>query len=292
MENIESPNGATPSQVSPSDLSDEELQAVLSGEESSDEEVVEEQVNGEPEGNKQEDSAEPESSDETDYKSLYQDLKEKSERREAHLRQVELFSKRQSNQLGEARKQLKELIAQKTQGLDERMLENPRQAFKDQKEIDEAEEALAQLDEQEAMQNHTMESFEIVANNIPKEEFDLPGMVQVLKAEGYPDDFLHVFEQNPFAVAHGETLVHLSKRTKAERMLSELVTYTKNLYGEYEKLKGKSNDVLKNIERVSKQTPSITSSNGGVSRNTKPSQRNIANLTDAELDEYLANNRE
>jgi len=84
----------------------------------------------------------------------------------------------------------------------------------------------------------------------------------------------------------------VAKRAQAEGMLKKLYPIAKSLAEEVKRLKGSQGDVLKKVQQVARQTPQISASGAKPTKLNRASsldESQIANLTDAELDEFLSN---
>lgn len=217
-------------------------------------------------------------------------LEEENAKLKAHNKNVELWNNRQSTEIGELRKQLKEAIQKKSEGLQEKFLEDPVAASKQLDAIKQHEQELQALDSQEAVLQHIQRTYQVVTQHIPENELNVEAMAKSLEADGLDKSFIQTFMQNPYAQAHGETIIQLNKRAVAESRLQEAVGVIQQLVAENEKLKKRTGSVLSNVEKASRQTPSVTASNGGALPTSRGSAINFDKMSDAELAEFLKSN--
>jgi len=206
------------------------------------------------------------------------------------------FLERRSQEVGELRKQNKNLIAQLQAKATELELDNPREAARYDRAIEEATDRDRHLAEQQSEAVRLHEAVTIVPKYVTPEEFNIEDMVLELKEDGVINpEFIERFKQNPYKTQYPETLIHLAKRAHYGKHLRTLIPLTKALYEENQKLKGKvktkGEDVMRGIQKAVKSAPALTtngsaadtaSSNGSMSAVDDPSL-----LSDAELEAFL-----
>ena len=279
------------------DASDEELSAFIEGElglelAESEAEAKEPKEASEPDaeqksGAEKEPEAAPE--EETDSKEETQNFSaEYVEQLKQRLAQSEQWSKQRSTEIGQLRKEKRELQNQLKQALSDEHLA-PQDVVDLKLQLREAEKEEQQLNAEEAALQSVTRNQAVVHNNVPPEDWNIDAMVRTLQADGISPEYIHSFAENPYASADGLTLIQLAKRAKAEDGLRALAVYTKKLMDENKALKDKPKQVLSNVEKNLKRPASLTSANGG-SGSTRgltadPSQ--IPALSDADLEALL-----
>jgi hypothetical protein len=278
-----------PEMVPIPEASIEDLNAFIASDKSLDDGEDQEEL--EPEDKKPEVSAEPKEKEQgLTREQLEAQLKEEREKHEklrAHAKNVELWNSRQANEIGELRKAIKQAIAEKSKGLDEKFLESPREALRVSKDIEKHEAELAQLDQQEAALAHRQQAVQLVSAHIPEEELDVSAMAEVLASDGIPQDFIKSFVEDPFVQTHGETIIQLHRRAVAEKQRNEAVAIIKKLIAENDRLKKGKRDVLSGVEKASKQMPSVTANNGGAVASSRGTTKSFAQMSEDELTEFL-----
>jgi DNA repair exonuclease SbcCD ATPase subunit len=303
MEELNQSEGQTqPEMVPLVDAAEEDIDAFIASDNSASEELQDEEfesLENEPEDKQPEVSAEQPKQEvkkqepkeeELSKEQLQARLKaaeEQAEKLREHAKNLELWSQKRSNQIGELRKALKDAITKNQEGLQDLMLENPEAAHEKLQEIGEHKKDLKELDREELQLQYRAQSYSVVQKNIPEFEKDLPVMVQLLQADGAPAAFIQDFVRDPYTQANGETLIQLGKRAEAVRQRDELIVVTRQLAAQIEKLKQKPANMLAGLERATRNNPSVTASNGGARPRSQGSAANLTDLSDAELEEFL-----
>ena len=211
----------------------------------------------------------------------------------------EILIQRRTSELGEQKKQLKQIAITLKEKFNE-ALENGSQAealdIRDKQK--QAEEALAQVNSEETALVRRSEAQKLVLSHVPEDQFDIEGMAECLARDGIPPQYIEQFKADPIGfvsdgdASPGLTLVHVAKRAQAEGMLKKLYPIARSLAEEVKRLKGSQGDVLKKVQQVARQTPQISASGAKPTKLNRASsldESQIANLTDAELDEFLSN---
>lgn len=208
------------------------------------------------------------------------------------LEQKEGYIQRRNTDVGNLRKQIADRdaeIARLQQGLDDKFLTNPKEAFQDTLKLEKNLEAKKSLEAEEQEILRESEAREVIERHLKPEEIDFNSMAAVLRADGIAEEYVNYFQQNPLRSVQPETLIQLAKRsaerTKVASVLKNLVDYTKGLESQLEKANLKPKNILKKIQAASQATPQLSGQTGGIT--PKNAKINPALMSDAELDELI-----
>lgn len=290
-------------EVTLEDATDEELDKILSGEivleepseetssdqkESNEEEPAEEAEKEEQKAAPKEEQTDSVKLSRKEYEALLQGM----QKQQSQIAQQELYIKQRSSEIGELRKELKQAIAVREQGLDEKFQESPREALQQEREIGEIKEQLNSLDSEEAALNHLHTAQKVVSKFIKPEEADMPAMIQCLEEDGIDPQIIRKFEANPYLAAQPETIIQLHKRAHVTKLLKKLVDYTQQVVKERDaavaKAKTGPGEMLSKVKENLKKSPDITGTAGRSGKPKAPSPQDMESWSDAELDEFLA----
>lgn len=205
------------------------------------------------------------------------------------LEQARLWSARRSNEIGELRKQNKQLIERLNSNLREVMDEDPVAGAKQLRHIENAEQQIAALDHEEAETRRIVESQNLFFNYVKPDEVSVDDMCESLRRDGINEQFIAQFRSNPWLLAHGETMVHLGKRAFAEKLVMQAASRIEAMEAEIAELKKRPQQVLEGVNRALKQKPQVTASGGKPAGKSSLNPRDLSSLSDAELDEILQN---
>lgn len=278
--------GMSPEYVPLPDASDEDIAAFLEGAEK-----YESQAEGEvqQEGPAQQETKadfpqeEPEVDEEAVSKEAFEAFKKRVEGQE-------LLIKRRTSEIGELKRQLREVQQKLQTTLDDKFYESPTQALADARKIEMAQEKIQELEAEEKSLTNAHQAQVLLAHHVGG-DIDIEAIGHSLLSDGMPESFVSQFVQNPYQSALPETLIQLAKRANAEKKvrqmedaLQQLVPYTQKLLEERKQL---PQHVLKNVHSALRQSPQVTGSAGGTgqvggSRAVDPSL-----MSDAELAEFL-----
>lgn len=211
----------------------------------------------------------------------------KNEQLRAALEKQSLAWQRRSTEIGELRRALREANEKLAQGLNDDFLENPERAVDRKLQIRTNEQHLQQLDQEEAGLNSRTQSIHTVANYVPEEEFDVSAMASALQRDGVNSQVIQQFVQDPYSQTNGVTLVQLAKRAHAEKLLTHVYQYARNLEQQIQELKNKPEQVLKNIERTTQARPMTAANGGSAQRSLSDASVRVDQMSDAELDELI-----
>ena len=281
--------GTSPEYVELPEASDDDIAAFLDGAEERESQLEAVQQQEDPKQQERTTVEPPKDAPQVEQAASKQDM-------EAFRRQLEgleLLNKRRTSEFGEFKKQLREFIQNKTQGLDEKFLESPTQAYAQAREVERAQEKLQATEAEEQAFTNAHQSQILLAHHVGAEGIDIEAIGEALAADGMPGDFIEHFKRNPYQSALPETLIQLAKRASAERRvrqmeqaLSQLVPYTQQLLQERKQL---PRDVLKNVQSALRQSPQVTGSAGGTGQLGGNRAVDPALMSDAELEEFLKN---
>lgn len=211
----------------------------------------------------------------------------KNEQLRAALEKQSLAWQRRSTEIGELRRALREANEKLAQGLNDDFLENPERAVDRKLQIRTNEQHLQQLDQEEAGLNSRTQSIHTVANYVPEEEFDVSAMASALQRDGVAPQVIQQFVTDPYSQTNGVTLVQLAKRAHAEKLLTHVYQYARNLEQQIQELKNKPEQVLKNIERTTQARPMTAANGGSAQRSLSDASVRVDQMSDAELDELI-----
>jgi hypothetical protein len=195
------------------------------------------------------------------------------------------FIQRRNTELGDLRRQFREHQAKLTTEIEEaEIIGNTREVAQktfDLNKLIGQEEALIAHEKVENTKN-------LIANYAPDFEQYKDDIVEIVKEDAkklglnefQTQDIINNFRHNPY---HNDPaiLVNLTMRANQMRKL-------KDMEAELSKLRAKPEQVVKNIEKAFKSSPSMTSSSGqATALNTLANSGQIEELSEAELDELL-----
>jgi hypothetical protein len=240
----------------------------------------------------QEDNSKKEKEYLPDPKEIEMVSKKQYEKVLEQLQQQERFIQQRNQQLGEARKQITALRAEKAKVLDDAFAESPLKGLEAANEIKELDATIEEIDsEQERMtKTHTVQK--AVANYIQPKDWSVEAMTDSLKRDGLSTEFISKFRTNPYGIEWGPeaALINLAKRARAEKALTVVIPLLKQFYERAKELKGKPQEMLKKINQASKQPAQVTASKAGTSSGSKYLPKDLTSLSDAELDAFLESN--
>lgn len=220
-----------------------------------------------------------------------EDLEAENQALQRRLEQQELFIRRRSTEIGELRKQLKERNDGLKEDLDSKYIGDTAQSVKVALEIEKNELRLADLENQQTDMERVHAAQKVFSMYVQPGEVSVDDMAACLVNDGIAPEFVEQFKRDPYRSTTPETLVHVAKRAKAEKTLSQVVAFAKAQHQRIKELETGSSaeSVVKRIERAAKQTSTVTASSGGSRGGAKPSvsSADIASLSDAELNELL-----
>lgn len=275
--------------MSPTEMTDEQLDAQLNPPEVKEEPVEEPKEELEtPKEEPKEEPVEPEPPKEEPFSVS----KEEWDKLQKRLDEKEKFINRQADEVGKRRKSEEQLRQEvfnlRTQLSGENV--NHVEAMDIQNAIRERE---AQLDEAEIrtiteFNRNTVKSF------VAEPESLMDEMIELAKEDGQTDESIRAFRDNIYREPPG-TLINLAKRAEMRKEMrnKDAIIASKDaeiasLKAELETVRGKPKEVLKNIERALREPAQMTNKSGQASstkETIEPSQ--IPHMTDEELERAI-----
>lgn len=216
----------------------------------------------------------------------FEALQEKLNRARKALGDAQTFITRRSEELGQLRAHLRSERDRRSKGLDEKFSESPSQAIEEKLAISKIDDALREVDNEERSLKEVGERQNLVHSHVDPNEFDIEAMSETLARDGLDNRYIEAFRNNPYASAHGETLIQLHHRAKAEKALRQLVPYAKKLQAENQQYK-KGSVKLDKLQDAMKQRPSINGSAGVASATRKQASVLPSSMSDAEIAAFL-----
>lgn len=214
----------------------------------------------------------------------------KIEQLRAALAKQTMFAQQRSTEIGELRKQIREVTNQLAHGLQDEFIENPEKAVDKKLQIKANENMLSQLDQEEQEIQRREATAKIVASHLRPDEYDTEAIAASLERDGASPQFIQSFLADPYSKGDGVTLVQLAKRASAEKALVNVVRYAKQLELKIQELGKKPNEVLKNIQQATRIKP-LTAASGGTSRSSYQTSisdiNQLTKMSSAELEELL-----
>lgn len=290
MEEIETNESEITEQdrIPPEDLSDEDLHSVFDEGEPLEEDAGEDE--DAESDSEEEEATEPPEED----KSVRPDPTAKVDRLEQEvvslkglIEKQSRFIDRRNTEFGDVRKQLQQRNEQLKSVLREKGYDDPDIARQLNKAIDQTEAELENVTQEEALQTFRARNEQFISQHVKSDEVEFPELVDCLKRDGASSQYIEKFVQDPFGIATGPELLQLQRRARAEKALRIIFPEFQKLTEKLKKLEKKPDDVLRKIERASREIPRQTAKARGVQH--KPS-RTIPKpelATDEELERLL-----
>lgn len=223
-----------------------------------------------------------------------QPTQEEFEKLKQRLQAQANFLDRRSQEIGELRKQNRELVARLQREAEEIQDDNPRLAVRYDRAIEDAQRREQQLASEQAQAQRERESLELVPKYVPQEEFDVEAMRLELKEDNLPEDFISDFVKNPHAACFPETLIHLAKRAHYGKHLRAIVPIVQALKAENDQLKAqiktKGEKVVRGIQQAAKAKPVLTAHDSAADQNGRAPSVDFSAMSDAELKAFLEQN--
>lgn len=230
--------------------------------------------------------SEPEQQAKTEDESQVKRLQEELQLERQRSEQREAFLKKQSNELGTLRQQLKEQATSLAEQVSQAKDEDPFTAMKLQNDLDKTEEKIATVDQNLRVTQHRLLSQQLFAQHASR-EITPSVMRSVLEEDGLDPDFLNTFEQDPWVHMLPETMIQLAKRAETKiKYESEIASLKQKINQLEDKTKGKSEtEIVRKIQEASKGNNTMRNV-AGVGH--KPMTAiDLASMSDEELSAYL-----
>lgn len=214
----------------------------------------------------------------------------------AQLKQSEDFSKRRSTELGEARKEIKQLLADRIARAKDVEVDNPREAARLDREVEQLRQKDQALESEEDQVAQMREAMEILPRFLKPEEMDIAAIKQELLEDGLPADYVEQFAQNPIMRTRPDTLIHLTKRALYGKALRQIIPQLQAVTQERDELKAKlgkaGENVVNGIKGALKKPAPVTASSSAADSSDREPDLDPTKMSDAEIKAYLANHRD
>lgn len=220
--------------------------------------------------------------------------REEFDKNKRQLEGLELVVRRRTSEIGEIKKQLRDLIQQKKEGLEDRYVENPVKATDDLLDIKRAEARLQEVEQEEAHIGAHVETQRVVLKHVDFDQTPIDVIAEVFRDDGIPESTISAYMQNPWAIP-ATTTIQAAKRAlekrgriEAEKYLRAALTEIKKLREQNSKLKTGS-DVVKGIEAAARKGLSMDARSGGAAETSSEVDTNkpLSEMSDAELNLLL-----
>lgn len=211
-------------------------------------------------------------------KSADERLKEFEERMakyEKQLRDKESFINQRNQEIGQLRKKLSEyqakVLAESVEPTDEEIIQDPKAAVK--KAIERAEEKKRLEAEREAEMQAELarQNEELLHRLVPTFDTDRTDIVEVMKADGIPQDMVAGFEANP-TVLHPSIIIQLQKR-------AEMMREIKTLKAKLGEAKAEPKKIADNLAKYGQAKSPVTQQ-----PSTPKSNKRLDTLSEADID--------
>lgn len=194
-------------------------------------------------------------------------------------------------EIGNLRKELTQSREALEKMLNDGDFTNPADQARAQNKLGEIEKDLSTLDAHEEEENYAKGNYEYVSQYVDLNKVETQEVVKTLRSVGADDTYISKFLENPFKQATGDGLVWFFRHVQVEKALRELIPLTEQLYGMLKKSEGDSDEkgkrILERIQTASKHAERLPGGSGNsksAGKNVGFSPREVANLSDADLD--------
>lgn len=305
MDNLETvePTGTTGEETAdefPSDvvqMTDEELDRALGESVEDDSEGVSEETTEEPQPEQEEELQDPAEAAEGDEPAKPEpeqaNLAGKSrEELLAMVQQQERYIKLRSDEIGTLRKEKQELIRRLKERADEIGDEDPRRAAQLDRAVDEAAQAVRELDAEQDRLARLQHGSKMLASRVPPEQFDEQALrEELLQVDKLPANFVEALVKNPLEHMEAETAVYMLRSAFYAKNLKKVLTIAKAMGEKLKEHEGNARNASKNavskIEKALKSPPTLNGGSGGSVSSKKTIETDPTTLSDAELEELL-----
>ena len=203
------------------------------------------------------------------------EFEERMAKYEKQLRDKESFINQRNQEIGQLRKKLSEyqskVLAEDVEPTDEEIIQDPKAAVK--KAIERAEEKKRLEAEREAeMQSEiARQNEELLHRLVPTFDTDRTDIVEVMKADGIPQDMVAGFEANP-TVLHPSIIFQLQKR-------AEMMREIKTLKAKLGEAKAEPKKIADNLAKYGQAKSPVTQQ-----PSTPKSNKRLDTLSEADID--------
>ena len=203
------------------------------------------------------------------------ELEERIAKYEKQLRDKESFIKQRNQEVGQLRKKLSEyqskVLAEDVEPTDEEIIRDPKEAVKKAIERAEHKRQLEAEREAEMQSEIARQNEELLHRLVPTFDTDRTDIVEVMKADGIPQDMVAGFEANP-TVLHPSIIFQLQKR-------AEMMREIKALKAKLGEAKAEPKKIADNLARYGQAKSPVTQQ----PPNPKTNKR-LDNLSEADID--------
>lgn len=277
----------------PKDMTQEELENFLSGEDpiesESTDEGEEEEGEEKPSEEEEEEGEEedPEGKGETETSPEMQKLLEEIETLKKKTANQDKFFDRMGTEVGLLRKKTPEEDREELEKIRDAYIEDPVEGHRLMQEFNAKQEQSASLQNEYKVNRTAEANREALSPKLPDMEKSevVNELATMMTEDGAPAQAVEVFKSNPFLMDQA-TLYNLYQRRSLSKENTDLKTQLEAKEKEIAELKGKPEKMLKNLEKVSKGTQLPKGSSGGKKAAAKV-EKNTTNLTGEELDALL-----
>lgn len=281
------------------DASDEQIDAMLRGDVPLPLQDSEPELEPEAEDDQQEqgedlaDQPEPEPAKEFATREELQKLQELLTGQQKKLDGQDLLLQRRASDIADVKQQLKRYVEQRKESLEDA---DPAQAAQTVYEIKEAEKEIARAEAEEENIGRIHTNQQAVSAFVKPQEWDTEAMLISLQRDAelagntLPRGFAESFRANPYEHGSPDGLVHLAKRSFAEKIATQAIAALQAMKGELDKKsKVKAEKVIQGVQGALRKPPPLNGSSGGSTKGAK-SLRDInpENLPDDEIERLLA----
>lgn len=211
----------------------------------------------------------------------------------ARLAQAEKYAKQRGTEIGELRKALRESIAERASQAKDLEMDNPREAARLDREIDEDRAKEYKLQQEEERLARVHDAYQTVPRYVKPEEMDVEAIRAELLQDGLQPEWVGQFIPNMFEQALPETLIHLAKRAYYGKIIRALVPELQKRDARIAELenksRGKSENILSGIKKAASSPPPLVTSSSATQASGRAPSIPLDQMTDAELDSYLKN---
>lgn len=289
--------GGDDDQVSVEEATSEEIKAALADAIKEEESETDPQPEAEPvESKTRTEPAKLEPPKEDKPAEPVRDVAAENAKLRAQLKQSEEFSKGRSQEIGELRKTVRLLVAEKEARAKEIEVDNPREAMKLDMQVEKLRAEDQELASEEQNISRFREAMEIIPRFLKPEEMDIEAIKAELLEDGLPLKFVEEFATNPIMKTSPDTFIHLSKRAMYGKALRVIIPQLQAVMKERDELKariGKTGEsVVKGIKGALNRPAPVTASSSAADSQDRDPVIDPTTMTDAEIKAYLANNRD
>lgn len=217
--------------------------------------------------------------------------KEQWEAVQKQLAHKELMIQRRGNEVGELRKKINEQNQLLDGKLEELWHEDPKTALEFAERIKQNKQTLTKEEAQQRQIEAEHRNAKLVTSALTPEEMDVDLMAAALERDGANPEAIAAFRSNPFRF-NAETTIHLAKRAQSELKANALLRFAEKQRDKIKELEDKLNNgterFANGVTNALKRSVSDTSLVGRASAKGNVNAVDPTQMTDKELETYLA----